>query len=210
MDQAQILAIEETIPYDGSQLRPHWLYDRTGQLGSAIGVFQGPCHVALDHMVDLEDVHRNAPIHSDWMLHFIVELFDTPLHSGVLFQRLMMAHLAARCSEQLTDTHARLLRRGDDLYYHPHPNNAQPLKLSVSIATVSLVSSLIHVGLNITTDNTPLPTAGLWPHILGLSPAEDPATVRHRVADWGVHIAHELADEWASIRRATMKVRPLS
>jgi hypothetical protein len=37
----------------------------------------------------------------------------------------------------------------------------RPGKLSVSIATASPVSTLIHTGFNIETEGTPVPTAGL-------------------------------------------------
>ena len=45
-------------------------------------------------------------------------------------------------------------RRGNDLYYLGR-------KLSVSIATKSPVSILMHFGINIKTEGTPVPTAGL-------------------------------------------------
>jgi hypothetical protein len=54
-----------------------------------------------------------------------------------------------------------LSRRGNDLYY-------QSRKLSVSIATRSSVSVLFHAAVNIDTEGTPVPTAGL--RELGLDP----------------------------------------
>ena len=47
-----------------------------------------------------------------------------------------------------------VVREGDDLFIDGK-------KLSVSIATKSITSTLIHTGLNITSDGTPIPTAGL-------------------------------------------------
>ena len=46
------------------------------------------------------------------------------------------------------------MRKGDDIYDDMY-------KLSVSIATSSPVSCLIHMGINISSKNTPLPTKGL-------------------------------------------------
>ena len=45
-------------------------------------------------------------------------------------------------------------RRGDDLF-------CQDRKLSVSIATLSPVSSMIHLGLNISAKGAPVPAVGL-------------------------------------------------
>ena len=47
-----------------------------------------------------------------------------------------------------------LIRRGDDIY-------DEDAKLSVSIATLSGISTLIHTGINISSHNTPVKTKGL-------------------------------------------------
>ena len=51
-------------------------------------------------------------------------------------------------------TDDKILRTGDDLFYGDG-------KLSISIATVSPVSALIHFAINITNENTPVKTASL-------------------------------------------------
>ncbi|ADI01986.1 DUF366 family protein [Syntrophothermus lipocalidus] len=143
--------IEERIKYDGSQLSPHWIYRNFSILGDAVVSFTGECRVELSHMVDLVDVKSGQWIYSPLMLHFIVEKFDTDLERAVLRQRMLITIIKEWLEERLT---SRVIRRGDDLFVGEG-------KLSVSIATVSLASTLIHVGLNIDTEGTPVKTVGL-------------------------------------------------
>ena len=58
-----------------------------------------------------------------------------------------------------TLTERPVTRKGDDLYLTR--TDGTPGKLSVSIATVSATSTLIHTGFNIETEGTPVPTVGL-------------------------------------------------
>ena len=44
---------DETIAYDGSQLRAHWILRATGLVGDAVVAFRGPCKVADREMADL-------------------------------------------------------------------------------------------------------------------------------------------------------------
>jgi hypothetical protein len=144
--------IREHITYTGSELRSHWIMDKTGVIGDAIVSFQGAADVSTDRLVDLIDVQEEAPIWSRLMLHFIVEHFGMPLEQAVARQRLLIAVLA---EELRRNAKARKLeRKGDDLY----DGNR---KLSVSIAAASPVSSCIHVGLNVDREGTPVPTIGL-------------------------------------------------
>lgn len=170
--------------YDGSQLTSHFAYQNFGILGDSAIAFVGPCEVSLAALVDLEDVRRKAPIYSPEMLHFIVESFHLDLRGAVFLQRLFMAAIAELLLKRGVST---LTRAGDDLYDGEK-------KLSVSIATASPVSTLIHVGLNIRTEGTPVPTQGL--------------------ADWGidaVDFAREclemMKQEYEACLKASYKVR---
>lgn len=141
--------------YDGRQLKSLFAYMKWGILGDSIVAWQGPCHVTLDHMVDGEDQRAQAQISGDLMLHFIVENFKPDLFSGVLMQRL----LAAIVKDGLIETTpvsegVQLKRAGDDIYY-------QDSKLSISIATVSPVSTLVHFAINIKNSGTPVKTEAL-------------------------------------------------
>lgn len=177
--------LDTIIPYDGSQLRAHWIAAQTGQYGDAMVAFRGRAAVDARHMVDLEDVAAQAWIASDDMLHFIVEHFDHDLERMILRQRLFIVLLA----EQLRHLQPTLApqRRGDDLY-------DGDAKLTVSIATASPISCLIHTGINISSANTPVLTKGL--HDYGIAPEP-----------FAHAVMQSYADELAGIHHARCKVR---
>lgn len=145
------LVLEREQAYSGKELRSHWIYSAFGLQGDAAVAFQGPCEVKLTEMVDLADVQAQAPIFSENMLHLIIEHFQADLQSMVLRQHLLTAQIYDLLQRR---GGLELQRRGDDLY-------DDECKLSVSIATVSPVSGLIHFGINISSQNTPVPTRGL-------------------------------------------------
>lgn len=150
----KIKFIGENLKYDGTQLAPHFIYKNYKMMGDAMISFIGGCDVNLTEMVDIEDVVNNEPIYSEKMLHFIGEFFNTDLIRGVYIQRLLITTI----KEQLETKYGKVLRRsGDDLF----SVGANEGKLSVSIATKSPTSVLIHTALNITTENTPVKTSGL-------------------------------------------------
>lgn len=151
-----LLYMEEPIHYDGHQLAPHWLYRRFDLLGDTAVAFTGGCRVEIGEMVDIEDVKADAPIYSPLMLHIIAEFFTGDLHLTVYRQRLLIV-LAKEILE--VETGRRVTRRGDDLYLDRPDGTAG--KLSVSIATTSGASTLIHTGFNIQTEGTPVATVGL-------------------------------------------------
>ena len=143
--------IDIPITYDGTQLAPHWIYRRLNLCGNALVSFIGKADVTIDQMVDLEDVKSMSPIYSELMLHFIAEFFDMDLEKTVYRQRLLMVNIKERLEERLKRP---LIRKGDDIYDGDK-------KLTVSIATLSPASTLIHAGINISSRNTPVPTRGL-------------------------------------------------
>ena len=142
--------IEEEIKYMGSQLAPHWIYKNFGMQGDAIVAFKGECDVKLTEMVDIEDVINNEPIYSKYMLSFITEQFNVNLVEGVYRQRLLICII----KELLEEKGIFVKRNGDDLIINGG-------KLSVSIATKSLTSILVHTGLNIISEGAPVRAAGL-------------------------------------------------
>jgi len=154
--------------------------------------FIGPCNVDLSEMVDIEDVKAQAPISSPRMLHVIAEFFSSELHTTVYRQRLLIV-TAKELLERLTER--PVTRRGDDLYL-PRADGS-PGKLSVSIATASATSTLIHTGFNVETEGTPVPTVGLAE--LGV----DPAT-------FGAELLRRYAEEVEDIWLARCKVRAVS
>jgi hypothetical protein len=144
------LVLEDPVKYDGTQLQPHWIYRNYGILGDALVAFTGEVDVALDKMVDLADVLEKEFIYSPLMLNFIAEHFTTDLELAIYRQRMLIVAI----KEELEQYEINVQRIGDDLYINRG-------KLSVSIATCSVVSTLIHIGLNIETEGTPVKTAGL-------------------------------------------------
>lgn len=151
MDSLSTQLLTNPTAYTGIQLRPHWIYETTGTLGNALIVFQGPCDVSLDKMVDLEDIRKNAPIFSQEMVHFMGEFFIDSLEQGILLQHLLVMTVYGWLWEHGIN---ELSRRGNDIFF-------QNRKLSVSIATKSPISILIHLGVNVKTEGTPIPTSGL-------------------------------------------------
>ena len=180
------------ITYDGRQLAPHWLYRTFDLLGDAVVAFTGPCQVELGEMVDIADVKAQAPIYSPLMLHCIAEFFTTDLELAVYRQRLLVI-TAKELLEERTDH--RLQRRGDDLYVTREDGTRG--KLSVSIATASITSTLIHTGFNIETDGTPVPTAGL-------------AEMGVEVSAFATDLLQRYNEEVQDIHLARCKVRAVS
>ena len=142
--------IEENIKYEGWQLSPHWIYKNFKIQGDATVAFIGECEVKLTEMVDIEDVINNEPIYSKNMLSFISEQFNVGLVEGVFRQRLLICII----KEALEKRGFKVRRNGDDLFV----NNK---KLTVSIATKSLTSILIHTGINIDSTGAPIAACGL-------------------------------------------------
>jgi len=172
--------------YDGSALSPLFGYLNHKIHGDSIIAFTGACDVSLEHMIDAEDFVVSAKIKSDSMLHFIVEMFGQNLMTAVSLQRLLVS-IAQNILPQ------NLRRDGDDLYID---DTKGTFKLSVSIASVSAVSAMIHLGLNIKNDGTPVPTCCLQE--LGV----DPKT-------FALQLMQKFSEEYVSIVGATQKVHPL-
>lgn len=181
--------IEKEFKYDGEQLRSLFAYFEYGLMGDSIVSWVGPCDVTPEHMVDGEDLLANAEIRGDKMVHFLIEKFPNHLYKGVCLQRLF----ASLCKDILLamsehkDLVSRLYRDGDDLY-------VEDRKLSISIATVSPVSTLVHFAVNVTNSGTPVNTLSL--EDLGVDPKDFATTVM------GVFLEEE-----AGIQEATQKVK---
>lgn len=179
------LFIENEIKYIGSQLAPHWIYKNFKIQGDAIVAFVGECEVKLTEMVDIEDVINNEPIYSKYMLSFITEQFNVELVEGVFRQRLLVT-----CMKEALEKRGFFIRRnGDDLFVNDK-------KLSVSIATKSMTSVLIHTGLNILSDGAPIPVSGLGSD-LGI---ED-------IKEFAQEVMQNYSDEIEDIILASTKVR---
>ncbi len=148
----QTIFVDKKIKYTGEQLSPHWIYKNFKIMGNAIIAFVGECEVNLNHMVDIEDVINNEPIYSKQMLNIIEENFNSSLIETVYKQRLLVTITKELIEKKFPNVNIK--RDGDDLFI----NNK---KLSVSIATKSVTSTLIHFGLNIDAEGAPVNAADL-------------------------------------------------
>lgn len=178
--------------YDGRQLRPHWILASCGLVGDALVGFRGPCAVPEHEMADQEDRLAAAVIAGDDMVHLVMERFDDgDLDRATLRQRLLAAValdvLRARAKPR---QRLALCRSGDDLFCGEG-------KLSISVATRSPVSTLIHFAVNVSNAGTPVRTAAL--DDLGVEPV---AFARATMAAW--------AREEAGVTEARCRVRARS
>ena len=177
--------IDKEIKYIGSQLSPHWIYKNFKIQGDSIVAFIGECEVKLTEMVDIEDVINNEPIYSKLMLSFISEQFGINLIEGVLRQRLLITII----KELLEEKGIFVVRNGDDLIIDGR-------KLSVSIATKSVTSVLIHTGLNIISEGALVAAAGLQSE-LGISD----------IKQFALDVMKKYSEEIDDIILASTKVR---
>ena len=177
--------IDKEIKYIGSQLAPHWIYKNFKLQGDAIVAFIGECEVALTEMVDIEDVINDEPIYSKSMLSFISEQFNVGLVEGVFRQRLLICII----KEALEERGVFVVRKGDDLMIDGR-------KLSVSIATKSTTSILIHTGLNILSEGAPVKASGLTSE-LGITD----------IKEFALEVMKRYSEEIEDINLASTKVR---
>lgn len=147
----QAIFLEGEHPYTGSELSSQFGHMTAGILGDSVVAWIGPCDVKTEQLVDGEDVINNDCIYSESMLHIIAEVFHRDIFYGIWLQRFITMTVKELI---LKETKKDLERRGDDLYFEDQ-------KLNVSIATVSGVSTLVHFGINVISDNTPVKAIGL-------------------------------------------------
>jgi hypothetical protein len=148
--------IDDRMTYDGTQLRSLHNYLNHQLLGDSIVSWRGPCQLEPANIVDGEDLLAGATIAGSDMVHFIAEKFDCDLYAGVALQRLLtsLAVDVLHASAEKKPIAQRLVRKGDDIYFVNK-------KLSISIATLSPMSALIHFAVNVSNEGTPVPTLSL-------------------------------------------------
>lgn len=178
------LFIDKEIKYTGKELSPHWIYRNFNLQGDSIVAFIGEVEVNLSEMVDIEDVINNEPIYSKSMLNFIIEQYNLPLEQMVWAQRLFISII----KEVIEEYNVKVIRKGDDLFYDNR-------KLSVSIATKSITSCLIHTALNIIKEGAPIKASDL--REMGIE----------NIKEFANKILEKYKNEAESIKLATYKVR---
>lgn len=186
------LFIDKEIKYIGSQLAPHWIYKNFHVLGDAIVSFIGEVDVKITEMVDIEDVISNSPIYSKKMVNFIIEQFGISLSECVLRQRFLICIIIEELRIILKDKF-QIRRSGDDIFVNI---NGKDKKLSVSIATKSITSGLIHTALNIDPESAPVDACGLTTD-LGIT----------NIEEFAKNVMKRYIEEDTEILEATCKVR---
>lgn len=139
---------DKLLKYDGSQLSPLFGYREFKVRGDSIVFFKGPCNVK-EHMIDVEDIVLKEFISSDGMLHCIVEIFKSPpsLIEARMFQLLMVENATVILKQMNKSKYFDIICDGDDIFLVS--NDGARNKLSISIATVSGISYMIHFAVNI-------------------------------------------------------------
>jgi hypothetical protein len=178
---------KEQLTYFGPELRPHFILSKFNIEDSALVVFRGPCEVKTDHLVDWEDRLANDFIRAKEMVHFLGEFFGITLKEGIWIQRLIVSEIG----NELLRLKLNVLREGDDLFIDEK-------KLSVSIVTVSPVSVLLHLGLNIDSTGAPVKATGLQDY---LSKTQIDTLISS--------VLSRFQTEYQSVHRASVKVRPV-
>lgn len=186
------LFIKDEIKYIGSQLAPHWIYKNFHILGDGIVSFVGETDVKITEMVDIEDVISNSPIYSKKMVSFIIEQFGISLSECVLRQRFLICIIIEELRKILKDKF-QIRRSGDDIFVNI---DGKDKKLSVSIATKSTTSGLIHTGLNIDPTGAPVDACGLTTD-LGIT----------NIEEFAKNVMKRYIEENKEVIEATCKVR---
>jgi hypothetical protein len=144
--------LDREIAYGGAELRSHFIREVAGISDDGLIAFTGRCDVPSGNLVDLEDREAGSFIAARSMLHFIGEHFQCPLPEGNVRLRLLASIVADAVAGIAPAADVR--RRGDDLFVGER-------KLSVAICTVSPVSTVFHLGVNIDPTGAPVPAVGL-------------------------------------------------
>lgn len=179
--------IPKKIDYDGSQLKSRFAREAAGIDGDSIVSFVGAAAVK-EHMVDMEDKKNKEFIYSDNMLHFVIEHSDRDLEKAVFRKRLFLSLIMEEINKRTG--RRTLFRSANGLYDGKR-------KLTVAVATTSPVSTLIHVGLNITRKGAPIKVACL-------------ADYRIEPKRFAKLLVRRYYDEVGSVKASTKKVKGVS
>jgi len=180
------------IDYDGSQLHHAFAYEKANILGPSIVSFIGKAEVK-DHLVDLEDKISNDFIKSKRMLHFIIEIPEASIREMVVWQRFFIHMIAEKLRNIGPLIADKIITDGDDIMISEK-------KLSVSIATLSQFSGLVHVGLNYEVgEGCPVAAIGLK-QLTYFGTSESSLNII-------LEVAKEFVQEYNDIIRASYKVR---
>ncbi|MFQ5975379.1 MAG: DUF366 family protein [Candidatus Hydrothermarchaeales archaeon] len=148
VSRIKIALIADRLDYTGHQIKPLWAFKELGIQGDSVVIFRGAMKVRRDELIDVKDYLREKdkefPITSDDSLNFVIEHFDaSDLRLTYHRQRLLID-----MAKEKIERFGKIERKGSDLYHDGR-------KLTVSIATASVSSGKIHMGINITDKGVP-------------------------------------------------------
>lgn len=186
---------KKEITYRGPELSPHFVLSQFKIEGSALVCWKGPAQVKTEDLVDWEDRLASDSIRAAQMLHFLGEFFGLTLREGVWLQRTLVSIVLDELKKHASKHAKNWIREGDDLFF---VQGSKRSKLSVSIVTVSGVSVLLHLALNIDPEGAPVRAIGLKDFF---KPTE--------VNELAKSILSRFEVEWNSVERATVKVKPV-
>ena len=174
MDKLNNLFIPDKIKFSGEQLNEHWTAENYEVIGDSIVAFVGPCDISPNYLSDIKHRKKKTPIKSELMLHFLAEHFDTDFEKVILRQKLLIHILKDKLNHRLGGD--VMQRWGDDLF-------DGDAKVTVTAVVKTKVSTKIHIGVNISSKNTPVKTKGLQDYKL------DPQEIAQAVMNqYGVDI----------------------
>jgi len=140
--------------YSGCELYPGFLKERFGVEPDAGVLFRGSARVEGLALVDLEDRAQGDCIVATEMLHLIVERQGLALEQMVLLQRMLAAICVESLQALLPRRACEVRRSGDDVFVGDG-------KFSVSIATTSHTTTLLHFAMNVDATGAPVRTSDL-------------------------------------------------
>lgn len=179
------------LDYDGSQIKPLWAFSTLGVQGDSIVIFRGAMKLARKEVLDQKDLREssdNYPISGDEALHLIVEHFDDPdLRLAYHRQRILIFLIKEMLESKAGHD---MVRKASDLYIGDR-------KLTVSVATASVSSSKIHVGINITGTGAPKGVEIIGLEDIGL---EDISSFGSSVAKAYIHELEEIEEDLTKTR----------
>ena len=144
--------VRDEILFTGEQIGSFWAYKNYDILGDNIVAFIGPCQIEEKYIIGIDHFKKKTQIKSQRMLHFMVEHFDLDLERAILRQKLLVDILKDKLNHRLKGD--VLQRWGDDLF-------DSGFKLTVSATVRTSVSTKIHLGINVSSKDTPVKTKGL-------------------------------------------------
>lgn len=191
---------DREIVYKGNQLSPMFVYNETKGVANIV-LFRGPMSLNSNDLVDAEDKVNNDSIHSRDAINIIAELPFVDLVGGVALQRIMIRKIVDVLQSMVSNVY--WLIDGDDIKFCKAPVS-QPdyKKLSVSIATKTATSVLIHIGLNIFAGQNAPAFAGSLIDIVNVLEKDE------KVYEFMRNIADAITIELNDIYEASMKVYP--